>query len=135
MSDAAPPLSIGARILSIMKADGGDWSAAEIQDLLNRQADFEDSPVSANRVLNALRRHEAQKRVRAISLEKRGVDGETVRFAAVVDPDAELFLNLQVSFTGPAGARLGSLLRSGLWGATPNDVIERIVCASLSRLT
>lgn len=134
MSDAAPPPSIGARILALLKSDGGDWSAAEVQDALNRQEDFQDEPVSANRVLNALRRHEAQKRVRAIPLEKRGVDGETVRFAAVVDPDAEAFCALQVSFTGTAAARLGDLLRTGLWGATPNDVVERIVCAALSRM-
>lgn len=135
MSDEAPPPSIGARILTILKTDGGDWSAPELQDALNRQPEHEDDPVTTTRVLNALRRHEAQKRVRAIPLEKRGPDGETVRFTAVLDPDAEVFAHLQVSFTGTASARLGELLRSGLWGATPNDVVERIVCASLSRMT
>ena len=134
MSDDAAPVSIGTRILALLKTDGGDWSAAEIQDALNRQEDFEDDPVTTTRVLNALRRHEAQKRVRSIQLERRGPDGESVRFTAVVDPDAEAFSNLQVSFTGNAGARLGDLLRTGLWGATPNDVVERLVCASLSRM-
>lgn len=130
-----PPASIGARVLAVMKSESGDWSAAELLDALNRQPDYEDTPVTMTRVLNALRRHEAQKRVREIPLDQRGPNGEIVRFAVVGDPDAEAFGRIQVSFEGPAAARLGSLLRSGLFGATPNDVIERVVCAALARMT